>query len=104
MGIDPVLEAMEYAVNVHNIQHIILDNLQFMLGNQGKGYDKFDLQDQAIEKFRVFASSHNVHVTIVVHPKKDPDGSQLGISSVFGGGKAVQEADNVLVIQNEFKK
>lgn len=43
--VQEVLDAMDYAVYVHDVQHIILDNLQFMLSGQGKsGMDKFDIQ------------------------------------------------------------
>lgn len=49
--VDAVLDAMDYAVYAKDVQHIILDNLQFMLtrnGREGKGgaraWDKFDAQ------------------------------------------------------------
>ena len=34
--VDEVLDAMEYAVYVHDVQHVILDNLQFMMSGHGK--------------------------------------------------------------------
>jgi energy-coupling factor transporter ATP-binding protein EcfA2 len=98
--VQEVIEAMEYATYVHDVQHIILDNLQFMLSGQGRGGgDKFELQDRAIEAFRQFASQRNVHVTLVIHPRKEQDNSSLGLASVFGSAKATQEADNVMIIQ-----
>jgi len=97
--IDQVLDAMDYAVYVHDVQHIIIDNLQFMMSGQGAGYEKFDMQDKAIEKLRMFATHKNVHITIVIHPRKVEDGHALGIASVFGTAKATQEADNVIIIQ-----
>lgn len=30
--VEKVLDAMEYAVYVHDVEHIVLDNLQFMMG------------------------------------------------------------------------
>ena len=64
--VDDVLDAMEYAAYVHDVEHIILDNMQFMISRQaadGKGssYDKFEMQDIAVEKFRKFATEYNVH-------------------------------------------
>ena len=44
---------------------------------------------------------HNVHVTIVIHPRKEPEGQPLSIASVFGTAKATQEADNVIIIQKD---
>jgi len=98
--VDEVLDAMEYACYAHDVEHVILDNLQFMLSSESQGYDRFQTQDRAIEKFRRFATSKNVHVTLVIHPRKELDGQPLGITSVFGGAKATQEADNILVIQH----
>lgn len=102
--VDDVMDAMEYSVYVHDVQHIILDNMQFMLSRNSRGFssfDKFDMQDIALEKFRSFATTHNVHVTLVVHPRKENEGDRLGMSSVYGSAKATQEADNVLILQND---
>ena len=38
-------------------------------------------------------------MTVVIHPKKVDEGEDLGLHSIFGSGKSVQEADNVLMIQ-----
>jgi twinkle protein len=98
-SIDQVLDAMDYAVYVNDVQHIVLDNLQFMLSGQGQGYDRFELQDRAVHKLRAFANAKNVHISLVVHPRKVDDMQELGLSSVFGTAKATQEADNVIIIQ-----
>ena len=105
--VDDVLDAMDYAVYVHDVEHIILDNMQFMISRQsGKGssFDKFETQDIAIEKFRKFATERNVHVTLVVHPRKEDEGVKLGISSIYGSAKATQEADTVLILQNDGRR
>jgi len=85
---------------MYDVQHVIIDNLQFLLGTQARGFDKFDLQDKAIEAFRQLTTRKNIHMTLVVHPKKVEDGEDLNISSVFGSAKATQEADNVVILQN----
>ena len=110
-GMNQVIDAMEYAVYAYDVEHIILDNLQFMLGTTFKGYEKFDAQEmvcppvlpsyvQAIQAFRRFATQQNVHITLVIHPRKEADDTSLNISSVFGTAKATQEADNVIILQN----
>ncbi len=102
--IDDVIDAMEYAVYVHDVQHIILDNMQFMMSRNTRGFsnfDKFDMQDIALDKFRSFATEHNVHLTLVVHPRKENEGDRLGMSSFYGSAKATQEADNVLILQQD---
>ncbi|OQR96724.1 twinkle protein [Thraustotheca clavata] len=97
--VDEVIDAMEYAVYAYDVQHILLDNIQFMMSGQGRGYDKFERQDSALDKFRKFATAKNVHITLVVHPRKEQDDTDLSLSSVFGTAKATQEADNVLILQ-----
>jgi twinkle protein len=58
--VDDILDAMDYAVYVNDVEHIILDNMQFMVSLKslpGKSsFDKFDVQDVAVEKFRKFAT------------------------------------------------
>ncbi|XP_016976887.1 twinkle protein, mitochondrial [Drosophila rhopaloa] len=97
----PVLEAIEHASYVHDVMHVIIDNLQFMMGVSTHRGDKFWEQDSIIAAFRSFATKHNVHVTLVMHPRKERQEDELTTSSVFGTAKATQEADNVLIIQDK---
>ena len=98
--VEKVLDAMAHAVYVHDIAHVIIDNIQFMVGSGNGNLDRYTKQDQCIEMFRKFATLHNVHVTLVIHPRKDLE-ERLTIHSIFGGGKATQEADNVMLLQTE---
>ena len=98
--VDKVLDAMGYAVYVYDIGHVIIDNLQFMMGSNLKTLDRYYAQDMIIGKFRKFASLHNIHLTLVIHPRKE-DEPILTTNSIFGGAKATQEADNVILLQEE---
>lgn len=96
-----VLDAMGHAVYIYDIAHVIIDNMQFMLGmSAGGAMDRFTAQDHVIQKFRKFATVHNVHVTLVIHPRKE-DEATLTANSIYGGAKATQEADNVVLLQEE---
>eukprot|EP00186_Timspurckia_oligopyrenoides_P002954 CAMPEP_0182450230 /NCGR_PEP_ID=MMETSP1172-20130603/39874_1 /TAXON_ID=708627 /ORGANISM="Timspurckia oligopyrenoides, Strain CCMP3278" /LENGTH=494 /DNA_ID=CAMNT_0024647767 /DNA_START=513 /DNA_END=1997 /DNA_ORIENTATION=- len=97
--IDRVIDAMEYANYVFDVSHVVLDNLQFMTGGQGRGMDRFEVMDSALQKIREFASGSGSHVTLVIHPRKESERDELTIGSVFGSAKATQEADNVIVLQ-----
>jgi len=97
--LEQVMDAMEYAVYVHDVEHIVIDNLQFMTPSGGKGYERFEILDSAISKLRKFATQHNVHVSLIIHPRKEDEGHALSTSSVFGSAKATQEADNVIMVQ-----
>ncbi|CAM1295977.1 C10orf2 (predicted) [Pycnogonum litorale] len=96
-----VLGAMHHAVYVHDIQHIVIDNLQFMIGTtENSRFDRFHEQDLIVAAFRKFATVNNCHVTLVVHPRKESENEELRMSSIFGGAKVSQEADNILILQN----
>ncbi|XP_051162071.1 mitochondrial DNA helicase [Leptopilina boulardi] len=98
-----VMEAVEHATYVHDISHVIIDNVQFMMGvsDESKHMDRFWRQDKIISTFRTFATKHNCHVTLVIHPRKERNDEELSVSSIFGSAKASQEADNVLIIQDK---
>lgn len=102
-AIKVVMEAIEHATYVHDISHVIIDNVQFMMGisEESKHLDRFWKQDAIIASFRTFATRKNCHVTLVIHPRKEKDSDDLTTSSIFGGAKATQEADNVLIIQDK---
>ena len=61
---------MGNAVAIHNIQHVIIDNLQFMMGMDYSNSDRFFKQDTLIHRFRKFATNNKCHVTVVIHPRK----------------------------------
>lgn len=70
---ETILATLEHAVLAHDIQLICIDNMQFMLADQAQGYSKFDLQDRVTSLLRRIATDLNVHVCLVVHPKKVED-------------------------------
>ncbi|XP_035662757.1 twinkle protein, mitochondrial-like [Branchiostoma floridae] len=97
-----VTETMQHAAYVYDIEHVIVDNLQFMMGTDATiGVDRFRQQDAIIATFRKFASANNCHVTLVIHPRKEEDTNVLQMASVFGSAKATQEADNVMILQDK---
>lgn len=102
--ISNILESMAFAVHAYKIEHIILDNLQFMINDamsSGANFDKYFEMDRAIHLLRKFATTHDVHITLVIHPRKETDGDKLSLSSFYGSGKATQESDNVWIIQRD---
>lgn len=98
---NPFLFISNLLVYVNDVEHIILDNMQFMVSRKDRkgSFDKFDVQDIAIEKFRRFATERNVHITLVVHPRKEAEHESLSLASIYGSAKATQEADTVLILQ-----
>lgn len=99
-----VMEAVEHAAYVHDIAHVVIDNVQFMMGlseEAPKHSDRFWKQDAIVSAFRNFATRANCHVTLVMHPRKEQTLEPLTVQSIFGSAKASQEADNVLIIQDK---
>jgi len=90
---------MDYSVYVHDVEHIVIDNLQFLLSGHGTGFERFEVQDKAIEAFRKFATDKNTHITLVMHPRKQDEDTPLSNASIFGTAKATQEADNIIILQ-----
>ena len=101
--LNKVLSLIDYSIYAYDVAHIILDNLQFMLSGQGRGFERFEIQDDLIAKLRKIATERNVHITLVIHPKKTEDNQDLHVSSIFGTSKSTQEADNIIIIQNRNK-
>lgn len=102
-SIKNVLSTMSHAVYVHDIKHVIVDNIQFMLGfDSSHKFDRFWQQDLVLNSFRKFATHEDCHVTLVIHPRKEEDMDELNNNSIFGGAKASQEADNILILQNKW--
>ncbi|CAF3376029.1 unnamed protein product [Rotaria socialis] len=99
-SIDKVINTMGNAVAIHNIKHVVIDNLQFMMGMDYSNGDRFFKQDTLIHRFRTFATNNKCHVTIVIHPRKEED-EGLTVSSIFGSAKVSQESDNILIIQQK---
>ncbi|XP_022126648.1 mitochondrial DNA helicase isoform X2 [Pieris rapae] len=97
-----VMEAVEHARYMYDISHVVVDNVQFMLGlGEEREGDRYLRQDAVIAAFRTFATARHCHVTLVMHPRKERDSEDLSTSSIFGSAKASQEADNVLIIQDK---
>ncbi|VDO11332.1 unnamed protein product [Rodentolepis nana] len=101
-----VFDALEESVKEEGVEHVILDNLQFMMGCGGMGgrggmEEKFTRQDRFVERLRAFSTDSGAHLTLVVHPRKVEDDHLLSIASLYGGGKISQEADNIMLVQEE---
>lgn len=74
---------MAHAAYVYNIHHVVIDNLQFMMGMARNALDRFFLQDNTIQRLRQFATDFNIHVTLVMHPRKVFDVPVLFIMTCY---------------------
>lgn len=97
--VDLMFETLDYAIYAYDIQLICIDNMQFMLSQQAQGPNKFDLQDMVASKLRKLATDLNVHICVIIHPKKVEDDNNLNVGSIFGTAKISQEADSIMILQ-----
>ncbi|XP_056152703.1 twinkle protein, mitochondrial [Lampris incognitus] len=96
-----VLDTMQHAVYLYDINHVVIDNLQFMMGQEKLTDNKFAVQDNIVGAFRKFATNSSCHITLIIHPRKEEDDKELQTASIFGTAKASQEADNILILQEK---
>jgi twinkle protein len=99
-SIEKILSTIIYSIEKHNVHVVVIDTLQFLLSEQGDGFKKFELQDTLMARLREITIRYNVHVVVVIHPRKTDDGEDIGIHSIYGTSKSTQEADNIWLIQN----
>jgi len=43
-------------------------------------------------------TNNDIHLSLVIHPRKVDENEDLTIASVFGSAKVTQEADNVYIM------
>jgi len=97
--IDQIIQSVRALVVTRGVRHVIVDNLQFLVGCKDSNGERWAEQDRAMAAFRSFATAHQCHVTLIVHPKKTKGDEPLTMQSVGGGARVTQEADNVLLLQ-----
>uniref|UniRef100_A0AC35UGK0 SF4 helicase domain-containing protein n=1 Tax=Rhabditophanes sp. KR3021 TaxID=114890 RepID=A0AC35UGK0_9BILA len=102
--ISEIFRTIEEHILRCGFQHIVIDNLQFMMGmatlsnDKSNSYDQYQTQDRFVGLLRSLATNYNVHVTLVVHPRKHSSDATLELADVGGTGRVTQEADNVYAI------
>ncbi|XP_038613782.1 twinkle protein, mitochondrial-like isoform X2 [Tachyglossus aculeatus] len=96
-NINTVLDTMHLAVHVHDVCHVIIDNLQLVMGQGQRSADRLTAQDNVIGALRKFATDSGCHVTLVVHPHKEDDKRELQTESI---SRSAEVADNVLILQD----
>lgn len=50
-------------------------------------------------RLRQLATDANVHICVIIHPKKVEDDLNLTVGSIFGTAKISQEADSIMILQ-----
>uniref|UniRef100_A0A914BZC2 SF4 helicase domain-containing protein n=1 Tax=Acrobeloides nanus TaxID=290746 RepID=A0A914BZC2_9BILA len=104
-SINAIANSIREQVISGNIQHVVIDNLQFVVGlstlhKENLSFmERVNLQDRFVGLLRSIASDFGPHITLVVHPRKSAVDESLNVQDVAGSARITQEADNLLVIQ-----
>ncbi|KAM3727533.1 Twinkle mtDNA helicase [Dirofilaria immitis] len=104
-SVTQIANAIKNQVVAGEIEHVVIDNLQFLVGlailndETANSFERFHQQDRFIGLMRSIATDCMTHITMVVHPRKTNGGEDLDINHFGGSGRVTQEADNVFAIQ-----
>ncbi|KRY34876.1 Twinkle protein, mitochondrial [Trichinella spiralis] len=97
------LLAIEYHASAQDVQHVVIDNALLI----------HDCSSQTFTELKRFASSKNLHITAIVHPKKVPLRILLEVEnpigtisaySIYSSLVGAYEADNILQITTHINK
>lgn len=80
----------------HNVTIAVLDNLNFFLDTVSSQMERAEM-DNAIHTFRMLTQKIPIHIILVVHPRKTPNGRVDSEFDVKGSSTAAQEAFNVIL-------
>lgn len=104
-SINQIASAIRSQVVNSGCQHVVIDNLQFLVNqstmgdDQSSSLERFHMQDRFVGHMRALATQYGVHVTMVVHPRKTDGDTDLDIQHFGGSARVTQEADNVIALQ-----
>lgn len=88
-----VLEVFEYAFRRYGVRFFVIDSLMKLDISE----DDYAQQTEFANRVANFANEHNVHVTLVAHPRKDDDDEKpAGIQGVKGSNGLINQAHNLL--------
>lgn len=93
---EQLLGEIEQAVYKEGVKIAILDNLNFFM-EVTKSTDAIVEMDRVIHDAIIFCKQIDVHLIVVMHPRKTMDGRVDSEFDIKGSSTAVQEAHNVLL-------
>jgi hypothetical protein len=92
---DTIMAQISHEIETRGIKHVILDNLQFMTSLDASYSEVYARQDYICHRLRMLATEANIHVSLVIHPRKvdvtkTAQPADLLIESVGGSPKSTQ--------------
>lgn len=91
---DELFEIMEYAFKRYGIKRFIIDNLKTIRFKGNK--DIYRQQADFTQRCKDFCNTNNVHIDLVVHPKKTGEKDEMDDEDVGGSSDIIDLADAVI--------
>lgn len=95
-SVEQLISDIKFMIENHGIKVAMIDNLNFFL-EVTKAADQIVEMDRVIHELIIFCKSADVHVIMVMHPKKTDSSRVESELDVKGSSTSVQEAQNVLL-------
>lgn len=96
LSVEQLMHEIEYAVHVLNCRVVFIDNLNFLL-RVTKAQDQIMEMDNVVHTLIEFVKKLDVHIWMVMHPRKTEDGRVVSEYDIKGSSTSVQEAQNVFL-------
>jgi len=96
-GVHELMADIEWHVKNHGIKVAFVDNLNFILDVTTAEKQILEM-DRVIHELIIFCKKTDVHVVMVMHPKKTDSGRVLSEFDIKGSSTAVQESHNVFLL------
>lgn len=97
-----IIDLCKYASKRHDCKVFIIDNLMSVQYDSVSEGDFYLEQSRFVCSLKNFAKSYNVHVHVVIHPKKTE--GDLDKNSIAGRADVTNLADNVIAIEKNKDK
>lgn len=94
--VEVLMSDIAWMVKEHGIKIAIIDNLNFFL-EVTRSSDQIVEMDRVIHELIIFCKQVDVHVIMIMHPRKTDGGRVESEFDVKGSSTAVQEAHNIFL-------
>jgi twinkle protein len=101
-SVEQLISDIQYEVKNHGCKIAMIDNLNFFL-EVTSAQDSIIEMDRVIHKLIIFCKQVDVHVVMVMHPRKVEAGRVESELDIKGSSTAVQEAHNVFLFNRPHK-
>lgn len=95
-SVERLMHEIAWQVKHHGVKVAMIDNLNFFL-EVTKSADQIVEMDRVIHELIIFCKTVDVHIIMVMHPKKTDHGRVESEFDIKGSSTAVQEAHNVIL-------